>query len=103
MNAVEKYHAWLRSRPCSWCKALYPTEISHHNLSTLGPSGTALKASGWRAINLCSYCHRLGNPNWHSHARLGHMSARETKDWIARRTIDLLVEYLETVLNPEVL
>ena len=26
----------------------------------------------------------------------------ETRFWIARKTIDLLVEYLETVLNPEV-
>lgn len=97
----ERYWAWLRECPCSWCSA-GPTEISHHNLTTLGPSGTSLKSSPWRAVNLCSDCHLTGNPNWHSHARLGSMSPEETRYWIARKTIDLLVEYLETVLNPEV-
>lgn len=103
MKAVEKYHEWLRDRPCSWCQRGPRTEVSHHNLTTLGPSGTALKASGWRAVNLCSRCHRWGNQNWHDHRRLGDMTVEETRDWLARRTIDLLVEYLETMLNPEVL
>jgi len=31
------------------------------------------------------------------------MSPQETRYWIARKTIDLLVEYLETMLDTEVL
>ena len=98
----ENYWAWLRKRPCAWCDSGTLTEISHHNLTTLGPSGTSLKSSPWRSVNLCSGCHRWDNPNWHSHARLGDMNPEETRYWIARKTIDLLVEYLETVFDQEV-
>ncbi len=51
-----KYLAWLRSRPCTFCGKLSPSEVSHH-----GPHGIGIKASDHSALPSCHPCHH----RWH--------------------------------------
>jgi len=119
----EFYKSWIRSKPCCWCQSVRrvtSTEVSHHNYSTLGPSGMGIKCSDYRTVPLCSKCHRhyhdrgslRGNithreadpvKGWRQAKTEVYIGATETRDFLQRRMIDCLVEFLETMLNSEVL
>ncbi len=81
---VPAYLAWLRTLPCTWCKAAAPSECSHH-----GPHGIATKASDLRAIPLCGPrgCHA----HYHKHGTLpgSHMDGEQTAGWASERALDL--------------
>lgn len=111
----EFYKAWIRSKPCCWCGAAYqvgcittnlmsPVQASHHNFTTQGPSGTGRKSADYRVVPLCAECHtRLHQTGRLYSSAETPLAETETASFLQRATIDLLVEFLETVLNPEVL
>jgi len=47
-----RYLAWLRERPCAFCQAPEPSEVSHH-----GRNGMGMKASDHLALPACKPCH----------------------------------------------
>lgn len=105
----EFYKAWIRGRPCCWCNGTrrigsYRIEASHHNYSTVGPSGTGLKASDYRTVPLCSVCHTRYHKTGAVFMGTGSLSkdVDSTRNFLQRVTIDCLVEFMETMLNPEV-
>lgn len=93
----EFYKAWIRRKSCAWCGKARGVQASHHNYSTLGPSGTALKSSDYRCVPLCHKCHGY----YHSKGSLSGMGAHDTRNFLMRVTMDNLVEFLERMLNTE--
>jgi len=104
----EFYKAWVRERGCRWCGsarrvAAVPIHASHHHESTEGPHGLGLKTSDYRTIGLCEPCHYLFHITGRLITRAGLiLTADETRNFLQRAVIDNLVEFLETILNPEV-
>jgi hypothetical protein len=76
------YLAYLRRQPCEACRSTHRVEAAHirSGYSEAGwpPTGMQVKPSDFRALSLCSLCHRDG-PN-------AQRKARE-RDWWAARGI----------------
>ncbi len=68
------YLDYVRSLPCAWCKAMPPSEASHH-----GKHGVGSKSPDWNAIPLCAKCHRQ---EFHGKGRLGAMDRQQTDFWV---------------------
>jgi hypothetical protein len=93
VGADEDYLAWLRTRPCAWCKWVPHWEMdvfvqceAAHVRRVGGGSGTAYKPTNYSAIPLCRRCHEaqhregegaIGGREWVDRARLRHVV-----DWV---------------------
>ena len=78
--------AWIRGLPCAWCDAPAPSDPHHY--PTRGAGG-----GDHETVPLCRGCHE----RWHSHATLGHMTARQTVAWIRWEQVRLLSKRLREV------
>ncbi len=95
----EFYKAWIRRKPCCWCG-------TERRISSYNPHAT----SDYRVVPLCAECHERYHHTWSLSGLdrgpgplVKDQHVQDTRDFLQRAIIDNLVEFMETMLNPEML